>query len=753
MRHRWSILAALMTLLAISVATLAQGQQTPSCTIFVHPGESIQAAIDKAPAGAVICLGKGTWNENIKITKSVTIRGEGSDNTVISGVNAGYPVVWITAPLVQTQTVSVTLTGFKVQPSWQGALSGCAIWYEHICGYGVLAQGAAQVTIVNLVVSQCGSGIALLGAVRAMIFGSTISQSKVDGIFIAGSAQATISGNRIENNELAGIRCGSQGKVHGSGNRMRDNGIDLVGNLSGTLRMPLVTATERKIVYPDPRFSSLQEAIDALLPGGELVLKAGEYKGGITIAKKLRLAGKTGLPTIIGSKDNPVLSLVEGAQLTVTNLTITGGKYGLRLWADAQATVTDCVISKNSDSGVALSGSAQATITDNLFASNGCGIFSESTGTVTGGGNRMQDNGVDLAGNLSGTLRVPLATATERKIVYPNPRFSSLQAAVDALLPGGELVLNGNEHNNRVNGFTFAYTRGGVTIAKKMRIVVAPGTHVSIRGGGGPAFSLIHGADVEMTGVVINAGEAGLVLGADARAALSDCQIAGIWDYGILLVGSAQLTVTNSKIFRTNGTGVALRNLSCITLSNSTISNNYLYGIDLYDSSHAVISNSTISASGGFGISLGVSATATISKATVSGNHAGGITLFDSARAVISDSSITDNLNDGIRISDSSQATISDSTVSGNVFTGILLSGMAQATIEGNKIIQNGDYGVALYQQPCADTGAVFAGRISGKGNYIPGPEKPDGNSKASVCPQNLAFLTSIQGGELNRSK
>jgi len=42
------------------------------CTVIVQPGESIQAAIDQAQEGDVICLAEGTWVENVKIEKSLT---------------------------------------------------------------------------------------------------------------------------------------------------------------------------------------------------------------------------------------------------------------------------------------------------------------------------------------------------------------------------------------------------------------------------------------------------------------------------------------------------------------------------------------------------------------------------------------------------------------------------------------------------------------------------------------------------------
>ena len=69
------ILGILTVVLSVSTNALL-AQETPEYTITVQPGESIQAAIDKAPAGAVICLSAGVWEENIKIERSLTLRAQ-----------------------------------------------------------------------------------------------------------------------------------------------------------------------------------------------------------------------------------------------------------------------------------------------------------------------------------------------------------------------------------------------------------------------------------------------------------------------------------------------------------------------------------------------------------------------------------------------------------------------------------------------------------------------------------------------------
>ena len=99
----------LIVLLLVSVrAVIAQVADV----ILVQTGSSIQATIDRAPAGATIELAQGMWQESLVFHKSLSIRGRGPGETIIMGKDAGYPVIWVAPEGVQT--VSVTISGIAV---------------------------------------------------------------------------------------------------------------------------------------------------------------------------------------------------------------------------------------------------------------------------------------------------------------------------------------------------------------------------------------------------------------------------------------------------------------------------------------------------------------------------------------------------------------------------------------------------------------------------------------------------------------
>src|SRR5260221_490150 len=62
---------------------------------------SIQAAVDAAVNGNSICVGTGTYNEDVLVNKSILLSGRGADKTIINGQDPNASgTVYITAPYV-----------------------------------------------------------------------------------------------------------------------------------------------------------------------------------------------------------------------------------------------------------------------------------------------------------------------------------------------------------------------------------------------------------------------------------------------------------------------------------------------------------------------------------------------------------------------------------------------------------------------------------------------------------------------------
>ena len=209
----------------------------------------------------------------------------------------------------------------------------------------------------------------------------------------------------------------------------------------------------------------------------------------------------------------------------------------------------------------------------------------------------------------------------------------------------------------------------------------------------------------------------------------------GICADGLLIRGPAQVKIADSTVSENRKSGLFLGGEAWVELIDSAISRNGHYGLWLMDRAQAKVSYSVISRNG-FGPADGLD------------SARDGIALRGSARAKIVDSTISKNGHHGLWVSDSARAEVSSSTISGNKRGGIWLRDGARAKIWGNRIIDNRGYGVALYRRPCYLTSHPFSGRIWGKANIISGRRGLEGDEEHTVCPPELEFLMTEEGGE-----
>ena len=207
----------LLLLPLLSVLAFAQA----GTILRVQTGSSIQAVIDQASAGTTIELPQGTWQENLRIERSLVIRGTGAGETIINGRSDGYPAIWIASTGVQT--VSVAISGITVS----AGSSACADASQSECADGILAEGQATITVNDSSFTNSYAGIWLRSSANATIMRSTllqntygmviseqaqarisnctISGSAKDGMIVADDAQLTLNSNTIADNKRTGI--------------------------------------------------------------------------------------------------------------------------------------------------------------------------------------------------------------------------------------------------------------------------------------------------------------------------------------------------------------------------------------------------------------------------------------------------------------------------------------------------------------------------------------------------------------------
>lgn len=179
-----------------------------AATIGVRPGESIQAAIDRAAPGDVIEIARGHYVGNLRIERPLTLRGVG--RPTLDGGGRGDTIrvtatdVTLEGLIVRDSGASLTEqnAGIYIQPGAHRAqVRECDIVHTL---FGLWIEKANDVRIErNLIVGmrelaspQRGNGVQLYNTERARIIGNRIAFVR-DALYVDVSHHAEFRGNRL----------------------------------------------------------------------------------------------------------------------------------------------------------------------------------------------------------------------------------------------------------------------------------------------------------------------------------------------------------------------------------------------------------------------------------------------------------------------------------------------------------------------------------------------------------------------------
>lgn len=609
------------------------------CVVTVRPGESIQAAVDAAEAGAIICLARGAWSENIVIDKPLTLAGSGVERTSIEAARVLDPILTVSgqgsAPIA-VRVEGLTITG--VGGGFGVAINGSAVVEISACGLdgrliGIQVADSAELTLSDSTVTgHRRHGVLLSGSARAGISGCRISRNLGPGLVLSGSAEATLVDCQVSENRERGLWLQDDAQValdRCSVSRNRGSGLWLTGRSAARLVRSSVSENWDEGVGAEDRAEV--ELVESELLSNWRGVELGDSARGTTVG------------CVVSENRWDGMKVEDSARATVSGSVISGNRRGVWVGSGAAVELSDCLIEANS----------------------GYGVFAWYADEVSGEGNEFRDNGIDLGGNLAGTLRVPLKEPSETIITWPDDRYASLQEAIDALLPGGRLVVMQGVHT------------AGLTVGTELSIEAADGEVVlQARSGAVPVLSLVDGAGLRVEGVTISGGSEGLLVSAGAEVVLVGCTISG-----------------NSQ-----------------------------------------------------GILLSYSSSADMVGCNITGNERSGVFVGGEAQARIDGCSISNSGEYGIAAADSAHVTITDSMIARNRGQGgVVLWGSSQTILQANTIVDNRGFGVAVFQRPCYwESLRTFLGYVSGSGNVL------GGNRLGEVCPPELGFLSTAEGGELD---
>lgn len=228
-------IATLIGLFSVGVTSPAGA----ASAIVVHPGESIQAAVDAASPGTTIVVQPGTYAENVAITTAgIALRGQGATlvppasaqpNACSFGDPATDGICGIgevdfsdpNNPVLVHPLDDVTVSGFTVRG---------------FPGSGVVFFGAHNPRIVGVnAIDNDEYGIARFVSTDGKIVASVATGSDEAGIYVGDSPDANVllAGNEVSDN-LFGFFL--RDSAHGSvvGNRVHDNCVGILNLNTGS---------------------------------------------------------------------------------------------------------------------------------------------------------------------------------------------------------------------------------------------------------------------------------------------------------------------------------------------------------------------------------------------------------------------------------------------------------------------------------------------------------------------------------------
>jgi parallel beta-helix repeat protein len=187
----------------------------------------IQDAIDNASEGNIVFVYSGFYEENLLITTSIQLIGEGNNTTIIDGRASGT-VVSISADdtMIQGFTIQnakddINSAAIEISTADNVSLVGNIIQKNR--GIGIFLKGldASDIKIMRNTIRNNSYGIYLFGSPQTLILENNISNNG-EGVYVVGSYASAIVNNTIANREL-GIHLESTYNVVVFGNWVVNN--------------------------------------------------------------------------------------------------------------------------------------------------------------------------------------------------------------------------------------------------------------------------------------------------------------------------------------------------------------------------------------------------------------------------------------------------------------------------------------------------------------------------------------------------
>jgi parallel beta-helix repeat protein len=654
-----------------SASTFVVNQTSPACTVGDFYCDTIQEAVDMAKWGDTIVVCPGTYEENIEVDKSLTIRSlNGSDSTTVLAEYPNDHVFEVTADYVN-------ISGITVKGATGSLRSGLYLYYADYCAisnnncsnntYGIRLYRSNNNGIYN---NNCSNntddgihpfisnsnivknntvnyneqhyGIKLISSNNNVIEGNNASFNSQYGIFLSESCNNSIRGNIANYNEQYHGIC----LISSNNNLIEDNnasnnmqaGIVLSESINNTIRsnianynkqfhgITLLESSNNNIIEDNNVSYNMQTGISLLESIGNTI------RGNIAILNEQH----HGISLLQSSNNNIITDNTASSNL----------QYGIALRNSSNNIIRgNKANSSKKDSGIILKISNYNIIANNTASNN-------------------METGIALFDSNNNAIKGNIASSNK---LYDGIRLQS---------SNNNIILNNDISNN---------TQSGIRLGSSSNNTICGNTANSNRQYHGISCLESSSNNIIMNNAVSNNNGAGILFESDSSNNAIKGNTAKSNYHGIDLKSSSNILLNNEMSYNLNGLFLSLSN-------NNTIDGNIIYlntkdGIYLSGQKNIILDN--IINSNGFGIGL-VSENNSILNNIISSNQGRGLDLLYAGKNKIINNFIDLNLGEGIYSINSSAITISGNTINSNYIRGIELDDDSNFyNIYHNNIINN----------------------------------------------------------------